>query len=93
MAAAILIPCYGAMPSDASAPADETPVSRLLSAKGPGRSPREQALEVLSYVVSFSAFYLFVLLAMRLTRLAAIPARGQRLLTPRLCVRCRRREQ
>ena len=68
MAAAILIPCYGAMPSDASAPADETPVSRLLSAKGPGRSPREQALEVLSYVVSFSAFYLFVLLAMRLTR-------------------------
>ena len=47
MAAALLIPCYGAMPSDASAPAHDSPVSRLLGAKGPGRTPREQALEVL----------------------------------------------
>ena len=37
-------------------------------AKHSGRTPREQALEVFSYVVSFAAFYLFVYVAMKLVK-------------------------
>ena len=43
-------------------------VGRMLGGKSNSRSPKEQALEVFTYVVSFGAFYLFVFMAMRLTR-------------------------
>ena len=67
MAAAFAYACY-AMAALASAPAEQSVPRSLAAHKSSARTPRENLLEVLSYVVSFSAFYLFVLVAMRLTK-------------------------
>ena len=65
MFGAIALNILGDMTSSSSAAPPLQPARAL---KSVGRTPREQMMEVISYVVSFSAFYIFVWFALRLTR-------------------------
>lgn len=69
MAASLAIICYGAAMTALAPPAEgaDAHVGRML-AKSNSRTPREQFLEVLSYFLSFGAFYLFVFVSMRMVR-------------------------